>query len=160
MATNCQSRNNRKKMVVELINATNHSSTQFIYSIGRCLKNAPQPTTSNDKRRILRYSLFYLAFENQCEDDYVTEKLWSALASGVLPVYFGAPNIHDHVPHNSIINVRDFASIPVLAEYLLQVASNRSLYESYHSWRKQPSLPPSFLQKYNFTRTHSICRMC
>jgi Glycosyltransferase family 10 (fucosyltransferase) C-term len=50
-----------------------------------------------------------LALENQQQDDYTTEKIWGALAAGTLPVYWGAPNIKDHVPPHSIIVVDDFA---------------------------------------------------
>lgn len=89
----------------------------------------------------------------------VTEKLWSTLASGTLPVYMGAPNIWDHAPPNSIIVYDDFGSAQELGAYLNQVANNRTLYDSYHAWRKQP-LPPSFHEKYDFTHVHSICRIC
>lgn len=41
---------------------------------------------------LARYK-FVIAFENSACEDYVTEKLWRPLAVGVLPIYYGAPNI-------------------------------------------------------------------
>ena len=91
--------------------------------------------------------------------DYITEKLWGALESGTLPVYYGAPNVKEHVPPNSIIVVQDFADTASLANYLKQVATNKTMYDFYHTWRTKP-LPKSFLDKYRMTDTHSSCRMC
>lgn len=41
---------------------------------------------------IARYK-FVIAYENSACDDYITEKLWRPLMLGVVPIYFGAPNI-------------------------------------------------------------------
>jgi hypothetical protein len=103
--------------------------------------------------------LFHFAFENQCQDDYITEKLWGSLASGTLPVYYGAPNVKEHVPPNSVIVADDFESPQDLANHLVRLSTDRALYESYHQWRYEP-LDKSFVKKYAFTDTHSTCRMC
>ncbi|CAB9528471.1 Glycoprotein 3-alpha-L-fucosyltransferase A [Seminavis robusta] len=172
MARNCQSRNRREDLVKALIQksiAYNNQSVAAaespfrIDSISRCLHNHDPPPTihKDDKIEIVNQYLMYLAFENQNANDYITEKLWGSLfRTGALPVYMGAPNIEEHVPPHSIINGRDFANnAHALWEYLLQVARNRTLYESYHAWRDQP-LPERFVRKYNFTHVHSTCRMC
>jgi hypothetical protein len=106
----------------------------------------------------MQHYLFYLAYENQNTVDYVTEKLWGPLQAGVVPVYYGAPNVLEHVPNHSIINARDY-SVNELAELLTRVASSRELYDAYHAWRTKP-LPTHFHQKYDFTRIHSTCRTC
>lgn len=41
---------------------------------------------------ISRYK-FVIAYENSVCSDYLTEKIWRPLTLGVVPVYFGAPNI-------------------------------------------------------------------
>lgn len=154
IARNCQSRNNREGLVKSLID------TNFrVDSVSQCLHNAEKPGDSEKKADIQRHYLFYLAFENQCENDYITEKLWATLEAGVVPVYYGAPNIAEHVPPKSIIDANSFGTSQELAEYLNVVASNRTLYESYHEWRKLP-LPESFSNKYKFTEVHSTCRTC
>ena len=160
LARNCAARNDRDAWVVAL---QNYSSSIFrIDSLSKCHHNAELPpglVSLEDKTAVMRQYLFYLAFENQNTVDYITEKLWGAFVAGVVPVYMGAPNIKEHVPEHSVIFVKDYDSPRALAEYLRHVASDRDLYEAYHAWRKQP-LPPHFLQKYNITRTHSVCRTC
>jgi Glycosyltransferase family 10 (fucosyltransferase) C-term len=92
--------------------------------------------------------------------DYITEKFWDTLAAGVIPVYWGAPNIADRAPHpHSFINVQDFKVTKDLVTYLQKVMTDRALYNSYHEWRKQP-LSQSFVDAYGFTRAHDSCRMC
>ena len=163
LASNCDSRNKRELIVESLINMTQEMNDDipfWVDSVSDCLHNAEKPEgTKDDKIQILRHYLFYLAFENQCETDYITEKLWSTFVAGIIPIYFGAPNIKDHVPPDSIINVHDFEITEDLMEYLIHVANNKTLYESYHAWRKQP-FPLKLVEKYNFTHTHSICRTC
>ena len=156
MAKNCGSRSNREGIVKEMQN-----STFRVDSLSKCLKNAQPPQGGNmkDKVDIMKRYLFHLSFENSREDDYITEKLWGALGSGTLPVYFGAPNVKDHAPPNSIILVDDFETTQDLVEHLNEVARNKTMYDSYHEWRTKP-LAASFQQKYNFTHTHSTCRLC
>ena len=56
----------------------------------------------------------------------------------------GAPNIKEHVPENSIIDVGDFPDHDVLSDHLLHILQNESLYESYHSWRYRWTPLPHF----------------
>ena len=112
-----------------------------------------------NKTAVMEKYLFHLAFENSIVDDYVTEKLWGSLEAGTLPIYYGAPNIRDLVPSNSIVVVDEFDSIQDLADHLVELSYNETLYNSYHEWRKHP-LEEKFLHKFNFTRTHSRCRFC
>jgi len=154
MARNCRSLNNREGLVKSLID-----SDFRVDSVSECLKNAEKPPGGDNKKAIARHYLFYLAFENQCENDYITEKLWETLQAGVVPVYYGAPNVEEHVPPNSIINANAFETSQDLAQYLIKVANDKALYESYHAWRSKP-LPSSFVNKYKFTEVHSTCRTC
>jgi hypothetical protein len=155
IARNCGSNNDRENVVGLL------SKFIRVDSLSACLHNADPPNgmSMDDKGALQREYLFHLAFENTCEDDYITEKLWGTLASGTVPVYYGAPNAKDHAPPNSIISWHDFNDTTKLGEHLAEVAVNKTLYESYQAWRSQP-LPQSFHQKYDFTNTHSVCRMC
>ena len=103
----------------------------------------------------MKKSLFY---ENQCYPDCITEKLWGPLEAGTVPVYYGAPNVEDHVPPQSLIHVTDFTDTEALYRYLEHVANNKTLYDSYHVWRDLPQ--PEFQAKMNLTWTHSTCRTC
>ena len=156
VANNCESRSSREEIVRALI-----ESPLRVDSLSGCLHNADPPPGADmkNKQTVLRQYLFHLAFENQITDDYITEKLWGSLKSGTLPVYLGAGNVKDHVPKNSIINAADFKSHQALADYLIKLTKDKDLYESYHKWRYEP-LDDAFRDKYEFTDTHSKCRIC
>ena len=156
IANNCDSKNDREAMVKGII-----ASGFRVDCLSGCLHNAEPPygLSMDNKRKLMRQYLFHLAFENQNEDDYITEKLWGSLEAGIIPVYLGAPNVRLHAPKGSIILAADFASPQLLGEYLQKVANDRDLYEQYHAWRKE-EFSEVFLRKYNFTRTHSECRTC
>jgi hypothetical protein len=101
MANNCGSKNNREGLVRAMM-----KSSLKVDSVSRCLNNVNVPGSEKaDKGKFQRKYPLYLAFENQNVDDYMTEKLWGALAAGVIPVYWGASNVWHHVPPKSIINV-------------------------------------------------------
>jgi len=153
IANNCNSKNNREALVRNLMKHTS------VKSLSGCLHNAESPVGNHDKNLMMQQYLFNLAFENQCEPDYITEKLWGALQSGTLPVYYGAPNIKEHTPPHSVIVANDFENTQELANYLNYLANNHTAYQEHHAWRTQP-LPPWFVKKYNFTHTHSDCRIC
>lgn len=155
MARNCQSHNNRESVVEALM-----ETDLRIDSISYRIHNAEVPPGINkeNKTAVQEQYLFHLAFENQNVDDYITEKLWGTLLSGTLPIYLGAPNIREHVPKNSIIVAEDFENPQALADYLIRLTKDKDLYESYHKWRNEPQ--DWFRDKYEFTRTHSECRMC
>ena len=154
IARNCNSKSGREKLVKELMNLLPVSS------VSSCLNNVRLPSAQlSDKRKLMRLYAFYFAFENEITLDYITEKLWTTFGAGVLPVYFGAPNIKDHVPEHSIVNVADYDTVADLANHLKEILENKDLYDSYHEWRYKP-LPYFFVRKYNFTHVHSECRTC
>ena len=66
---------------------------------------------------------FTLAFENSLCTDYVTDKLYTALESGVVPVVYGEADYRAYAPANSYINARDFESPRQLAEYRARLQS-------------------------------------
>ena len=164
LARNCGSRNNREALVKQMMDWRGDNNTSFrVDALSKCLHNAePQKGWDlSNKVDIMRRYLFHLSLENSNKEDYITEKLWGALESGSVPVYFGAPNANDHAPHHSIILANDFKDGGELAAFLAKVAMNRTLYESYHEWRTKPlTLDEKFVRKYNHTHTHSVCRFC
>ncbi len=80
---------------------------------------------------------FYLAFENSVTEDYVTERVYHALASGVVPVYLGAPNVGEFMPADeAFINASDFSSPRELADYLKVLDGDDEAYERHLSWKR------------------------
>jgi hypothetical protein len=149
-ARNCDgTASTRQSMVQEL------SKHMRVHSFGGCLASADvgsdgPPACSRyaagagakgdeDKPCVMYHSLFYLALENTAETDYVTEKLWDALAYGAVPVYWGAPNVRELLPGaNAAVLASDFASIAELAAYLARAAADPVLYEAHRAWKKAP----------------------
>jgi len=104
---------------------------------------------------------FVLAFENNNVTDYVTEKLPSALLSGTLPIYMGAPNIEDWLPgENSVIRTDEFHGAKELSEYINYLDEHDDEYEKYFEWKKYP-LRPQFVDKYKKCVFYGAeCRLC
>jgi len=78
------------------------------------------------------------AFENSIELDYVTEKVYRALESGCIPVYYGAPNVNDYIPDEAgIVNYSKLRSPAALLAELERLASDESAYNEKLAWRKK-----------------------
>jgi hypothetical protein len=111
----------------------------------QCLKACPSWTGNrtnawNNRQKVFisAHHLFTWAAENSNCDYYHTEKVFQALASGSVPVYFGAATIREVVPEHSTIIARDFPSSTELATYLLEVAENETKYNEWLAWRHRP----------------------
>ncbi|XP_064164082.1 alpha-(1,3)-fucosyltransferase 10 isoform X2 [Anguilla rostrata] len=113
-------------------------------SYGACLHNRDLPAPLRDSAAmdepgflgILAQYKFILAFENAVCDDYITEKLWRPLKLGVVPVYYGAPNVRAWLPSNRSAVVVDPDEPPErLARYLRRLDENDGEYEAYLQWK-------------------------
>ncbi|XP_062106080.1 alpha-(1,4)-fucosyltransferase-like [Humulus lupulus] len=147
------------------------------HSFGKCLNNVGgldmalsfYPECANDANVTpkwwdhlhcaMSHYKFVLAIENTMTESYVTEKLFYALDSGSVPIYFGAPNVWDFVPPHSIIDGSKFSSLEELASYVRAVANDPVTYAEYHAWRRC-----GVLANYGKTRAVSLdtlpCRLC
>lgn len=145
-----------------------------IDSYGPCLNNKPIPRhidgftklSSPSYYEFLGKYKFQIAFENSLCRDYMTEKVFRSLYIGSVPVYLGSDAARDFMPTNySIIMVEDFKSPKHLAQYLLELNKNDTLYNEYLRHKKiktisndklkeilkrQPWKLPHINHKYNF----------
>jgi len=165
IAQNCKSSNGREDWVREL------RKHILVHSFGGCLRNMEWPKdvktghnydyeTFTKKIQILKKYKLHFAFENTNGKDYVTEKVYSALAAGVIPVYFGAPNILEYIPDpTSIIDLNSFATREEAVNYVVQVLSNKTLYDYHHKWRERP-LPKWFVDKFESHNDSVPCMLC
>jgi hypothetical protein len=135
-ASNCFSWSGRDTYVKQLLDGVD------VACMGGCMNNLPIEERSWDRTRQneeMRKFKFYLAFENNRCEDYVTEKFYLALYRGLVPVVLGAPNIAQHAPGpKSYIDVNDFATPAALAAHLLALDADDAAYEEYHAWRRRP----------------------
>merc|ERR1711918_136919 len=97
-------------------------------------------TFHQNKMDNIRSSAFTLAFESVQADDWVTEKVYHALAVGSVPVYYGASNIEDFLPcRHCIINANRYEDNHLLlAKRLKYLLKNGTAYDEYLSWTKTP----------------------
>jgi hypothetical protein len=79
---------------------------------------------TNDKLKTLANYKFCLAYEN-CSDayGYISEKMLDCFMVGVVPVYWGAPNVRDHIPPECFVDVKDFKSYEELYKFLSDMPS-------------------------------------
>lgn len=75
----------------------------------------------NGKLAAISKYRFTLCYENAIEQNWVTEKLWDAMLAKTIPVYWGAPNIHELIPKNIIINRSEFKSDKELLKFLRSI---------------------------------------
>ena len=158
MATfNCASKNNREKILRDIM------AIFPIASIGNCLRNEKWPMCGSvkcTKEEALRKYMFCFVFENGNTPGFVTEKIHQCFRAGSLPVWYGTKDVSWMVPKGSYIDMGDFKSHMELAEYLLEVMNNVTLYDSYFEWKKHP-LDPDFVARNTPFWDYKIqCRVC
>ena len=78
---------------------------------------------------------FYLSFENSFCESYISEKPYKILDHDIVPVVLGGGDYKEMLPPNSYIDVANFSSPRLLAEYLHRVANDDALYDSYFAWK-------------------------
>ncbi|GAM23910.1 hypothetical protein SAMD00019534_070850, partial [Acytostelium subglobosum LB1] len=112
------------------------------------------------KEKVLGRYMFALAFENNNITDYVTEKVYTLLLSGTIPIYMGSENIDEYVPSHSVIKTNDFKSPKDLSDYLKNLMENEDEYNKYFEWKKLP-YHDKFLDKYKRCAFYSgECALC
>ncbi|KAK4365731.1 hypothetical protein RND71_013611 [Anisodus tanguticus] len=161
-------RNQLAKRILSLL--PSHSFGKCLNNVGgldkalsfypECIKDSNEaPKWWDHLHCAMSHYKFVLAIENTRTESYVTEKLFYALDSGAVPIYFGAPNVWDFVPPHSIIDGSKFSSMEELASYVKAIANNPVAYAEYHAWRRC-----GVLGKYRKARAASLdtlpCRLC
>jgi hypothetical protein len=123
----------------EIVNKLSTYISIDIY--GGCGKNCSVPRGSSESPLdchpdISHNYKFYLAFENSLCVDYVTEKFFNILSTGMIPVVYGGADYASLFPPYSFINILDFPTIEELAKYLQDLSSNPTEWRKYFEWRK------------------------
>ena len=77
---------------------------------------------SHQKRTVIGLHKFSMSFENgndkYYDAGYITEKIYDCLGCATIPIYWGAPNITDHVPADVFIDYREYGTPAELHKYL------------------------------------------
>lgn len=134
-------------------------------SYGECLHNKDLPSHLRDSTamehpdffHLLSQYKFILAFENAVCEDYITEKLWRPLKLGVVPVYYGAPNVHLWLPDDrSAVVVNPDEPPEKLAEYLKRLDAHDAEYSRYLQWKHERHISNVNLVKHLSERQWSV----
>ena len=72
----------------------------------------------DDKKATLKRYKFALCFENSIFEGYITEKIFDCFFAGVIPIYYGAPDIEKYIPENTFIDFRKFKNYDELYFYI------------------------------------------
>ena len=128
--SNCHSDSLREEYFSQV---GNHIPVDVFGSCGK-LKCTPMKSLECDQQ--LDSYKFYIAAENSICADYVTEKLYRALISNIVPIVYGGADYSAYAPRHSYIHVGDFKSPKALADYLWLLYENDELYLRYFEWKK------------------------
>jgi hypothetical protein len=136
-------------------------------STNRSLKHIITYKWEAGKLALSKEYLFTIAIENSLTYDYISEKLWHPLIAGSVPIYLGAPNVYDWLPCRTdcIIDLRKFKTPKDAAIFIKTVATNKTLYESYHQWRSEPvsekfqNILNYYARVSNFSMDCALCEM-
>eukprot|EP00197_Chlamydomonas_leiostraca_P015377 CAMPEP_0202862428 /NCGR_PEP_ID=MMETSP1391-20130828/3471_1 /ASSEMBLY_ACC=CAM_ASM_000867 /TAXON_ID=1034604 /ORGANISM="Chlamydomonas leiostraca, Strain SAG 11-49" /LENGTH=221 /DNA_ID=CAMNT_0049541965 /DNA_START=364 /DNA_END=1026 /DNA_ORIENTATION=+ len=134
--SNCATLSNRAQLMKQLMGIRGFLP---VHSFGQCDNNMPGSKPGRnfrEKIKIMRGYLFCVAMENSIAQDYVSEKLYDALAAGCIPLYLGAPNVNDFIPAgNAIIDASRYVNnVTGLAAELLSLYQNRDRYNEMLAW--------------------------
>lgn len=144
VSSNCKDKSGRMEVVEELQKYID------IDTYGKCGKLQ----CKRNCREVFDDYKFFLSFENGYCRDYITEKFWRPLIRNQIPIVRGGADYITLALPGSYINVDDFPDIQTLATYLLKVASDESLYNSYFAWKRSFKLVPNGWTRMNW------CGLC
>lgn len=88
-------------------------------------------------------SNFNLCYENSSYPGYVTEKLYHALYSGVIPIYWGSPTVELDFNPRAFVNRHEFTSVEKMLDRVKEIDHNDDLRKSILS---EPVLGPHGLK--------------
>ncbi|MBW8041939.1 MAG: hypothetical protein FVQ85_18330 [Planctomycetes bacterium] len=87
---------------------------------------------------------FALCFENMILKGWITEKIFDCFFAGTIPIYWGSPDIEEHVPSECFIDMRRFKNYEELRSYLKSLSEKdiRQYKENVREYLKSPRFRP------------------
>ncbi len=158
-ARNCNSKNQREQLVKML------QKFVRVDSVSSCLNNKKWPSDipRTDKRTLSKRYMALLAAENSVDDDYVSEKVYDGLVAGAVPIYYGAPNVDQFVPSDSIIKVPyplTDDGVKQVAQRIEKVFNSEEEYNRLTHFKRLGGIEDRLLKMFNFNKVHFRCRLC
>jgi hypothetical protein len=98
------------------------SKVKLVDSGGKVLNNIGGPVP--DKLAFIQDYKFVLAFENEMQDGYTTEKILEPAFKDCIPIYWGNKSIHLDFNPKRFINYHDFSSEEALINKIIEIDEN------------------------------------
>ena len=95
-----------------------------------------------DKISVLKDYKFTIAFENQSDPGYVTDKIIHPLAVGSIPIYWGSPKIANYLNPEAFINCHDYQNFDQVVERVIEIDNDPDLYARYI--QAPPTVPGNY----------------
>lgn len=130
------------KKRLAIFNKLKSSTDLLIEGYGRCVDYYPLHfcrSYSQCESDYMSNFKFYLSFESNTCQDYITEKFYKAFYYGLIPIVYGPEkaNYERLAPKNSFIYLNDYPrDLRKLAQDLESIHSNQTLFSSFHQWRR------------------------
>ncbi|CAH0397096.1 unnamed protein product [Chilo suppressalis] len=120
---------------------------------GKCGQHkCPIDRTEDCKKMLEKDYFFYLSLENSFAEDYITEKVLTALQHNVVPIVYGAANYSRFLPPGSYIDARS-QDAKSLADTVARLISSPTSYSKYFKWKNHYSF-------HDATSTEDVCSVC
>ena len=104
-----------------------------IDSYGSCFHNVQRPPSRTNfmgsYQEIASKYRMVVTFENRIIDDYISEKIVMAYRSGVIPVYWGPPQVYQWVPGNHTFIDASKYTAKELGDYLNRINTDDKLFK-------------------------------
>ncbi|XP_030024951.2 alpha-(1,3)-fucosyltransferase C [Manduca sexta] len=104
---------------------------------------------------IEREYYFYFSFENSFAEDYVTEKLLSALNHYAVPVVFGTANYTRFMPDGIYLNAKELGAKD-LAKQMSEIINDKERYYNFFKWHNHYS----YHEVEEVPETDFHCKLC
>ncbi|XP_075982141.1 alpha-(1,3)-fucosyltransferase C-like [Anticarsia gemmatalis] len=150
--SNCGTRSRRQEFVTKLQSALYpYGFTVDVYGDCGTLR-CPRNKEADCNFLLKRDYFFYMSLENSFADDYVTEKLLTALKHDVVPVVFGGADYSRFLPPGSYIDGREKDTYQIAA-IMDRLAHFPQEYSQYFRWKNHYTY-------HNPSEVENVCKIC
>ncbi|KAL4713478.1 hypothetical protein ACJJTC_010463 [Scirpophaga incertulas] len=150
--SNCSDKSGRKNYVWYLQKAlAAFNLTVDIY--GKCgYFDCPVDRKAECNSMLERDYYFYLAMENSIADDYITEKVLTALQNNIVPIVYGGANYSQFLPPGSYLDARALDAF-TLAHYIEKLIRYPESYNRFFMWKRHYTF-------HDPTAKENVCSLC
>ncbi|XP_028177070.1 alpha-(1,3)-fucosyltransferase C-like [Ostrinia furnacalis] len=150
--SSCSDRSGRREFVTKLQGAlAGYGLTVDVYGACGTMKCPLEKKSECDSMLESDY-YFYLSLENSFAEDYVTEKLLTALQHNTVPIVYGAADYSRFLPPGSYLDARK-QDADDLAAKISHLIATPDLYHQFFKWKH-------YYSYHDATDSDNVCAIC